>query len=66
MTVLLIHDMTTTGELHLQNALGSARAIVPHRDLIVECISIVKPSLIVSVPVLFNKVPTTSHGWMDG
>jgi long-subunit acyl-CoA synthetase (AMP-forming) len=48
--------MMISGELHLLNSTGSARAIVPHRDLIVECISIAKPTYMVSVPALLNKV----------
>lgn len=35
---------------------GSHMALVPSREQIVECISIVKPEMIVSVPALFNRV----------
>jgi len=50
------HIFGLTCELHLLNSTGSARAIVPHRDLIVECISIAQPTYMVSVPALLNKV----------
>jgi len=45
-----------SGELHVLNSTGSARAIAPSRDLILEAISVVKPSYMVSVPALMNKV----------
>lgn len=35
---------------------GSALAIISKREEIVECISIVKPTMIVSVPALFNRI----------
>lgn len=37
-------------------ATGSAMAIVPSREQILESLPIVKPTLICSVPTLFNKV----------
>lgn len=49
-----VYGMTT--ELNAMTSAGCAMAIVPHRDQIVECIDLAKPSVIVSVPVLFNKV----------
>ena len=36
--------------------LGNARAIVPNREAILECLALAKPTGIVSVPVLFNRV----------
>ena len=49
-----IYGMTT--ELHALITTGSCLAIVPHRDVILECLQIAKPTVIFSVPVLFNKV----------
>ena len=56
MMMMMVLMMLTSGELHLLNTTGSARAIVPNRDLIVESISIAKPTYMVSVPALLNKV----------
>ena len=36
--------------------IGSARAIVPTREMILECLVLAKPTAIISVPVLFNRV----------
>jgi long-chain acyl-CoA synthetase len=49
-----IYGMST--ELNALISTGSALAIVPHRDQILECLQISKPTVIFSVPVLFNKV----------
>ena len=40
----------------LSSSLGGARAIVPTREMILECLAIVKPTAIISVPALFNRV----------
>ena len=50
------HVYGQTCELFLLFSTGSAMAIVPHRDLIVDCIGIVKPEILISVPTLFNKI----------
>ncbi len=38
------------------NGTGSARAIVPTREMILECLQLSRPTCILSVPVLFNRV----------
>ena len=50
------HVFGQTTELHSFIATGSAMGIVPTRELILECIPLIKPSMICSVPVLFNRV----------
>jgi long-chain acyl-CoA synthetase len=50
------HVFGQTMELHSLFSSGSAMAIVSNRELIVESIPLVKPSMIISVPALFNKV----------
>lgn len=50
------HVYGQTNELHTQMATGSAMGIVSNREQIVESIGLVRPTLILSVPVLFNKV----------
>lgn len=43
-------------EFHFLVSTGSTLAIVPHRDQIVECLQMVRPTVIYSVPALFNKI----------
>ena len=50
------HVFGMTCELHAGLATGGTLAIIPHRDQLLECISLVKPTLLMSVPMLFNKV----------
>jgi len=50
------HIYGQSTELHSMISAGCAIAIVPNREQILECISIVKPTLMFSVPILFNKV----------
>lgn len=50
------HVFGLTSELHSLISTGSCLAIVPSREQIVECIGMVKPTIMLSVPVLFNKV----------
>jgi long-chain acyl-CoA synthetase len=50
------HVFGQTAELHSLMATGSAMAIVSNREQILESLAIVRPTLICSVPVLFNKV----------
>ena len=50
------HIYGMTCELHSLTATGSARAIVPNRDLILECLMKARPTTIMSVPALFNRV----------
>jgi long-chain acyl-CoA synthetase len=50
------HVYGQVNELHSLISTGSTLAIVPHRDQILECLQMVKPTLIYSVPVLFNKI----------
>jgi hypothetical protein len=35
---------------------GNARAIVPNREMLMECLQLAKPTCIISVPALFNRV----------
>jgi long-chain acyl-CoA synthetase len=42
--------------LHAMVSTGSRLAIVPHKDKILQCLSLAQPDIIFSVPVLFNKV----------
>ena len=51
-----VHIYGMTCELHTFTVTGSARAIVPNRDLILECLMKAKPDVIVAVPALFNRV----------
>jgi long-chain acyl-CoA synthetase len=50
------HVFGQVTELQSLLATGSALAIVGHREQILECLPLVRPTLISSVPVLFNKV----------
>lgn len=50
------HIYGQSTELHSLLSTGSTLAIVPHRDQILECLAIVKPTVIFSVPMLFNRV----------
>eukprot|EP01039_Chlorochromonas_danica_P004035 gene4035-4413_t len=50
------HVYGMTAELSYSMASGSALALVPHRDLILQCLQVVKPTIIFSVPMLFNRV----------
>lgn len=43
-------------ELHSLMAGGGTMAIAPNREALLECIGIVKPTMMASVPMLFNKV----------
>jgi len=50
------HVYGMTCEVHQLTSTGSARAIVPSREQILECLQLSKPTCIISVPVLFNRV----------
>lgn len=50
------HVYGLSTELNSLFSAGCAMGIVPSRDQILECIGMIKPDVIVSVPVLFNKV----------
>jgi len=50
------HVFGLTCELHQLTATGSARAIVPNREMLLECLGVARPTAIISVPVLFNRV----------
>ncbi len=50
------HVFGQTCELYSMMANGSGMAIVPNREAILESLPMVKPSLMCSVPTLFNKV----------
>lgn len=50
------HVFGQVNELHCLLFTGSSIAIVPHRDEILQCLMMVKPTVIFSVPVFFNKV----------
>jgi long-chain acyl-CoA synthetase len=50
------HVFGQTAELHSLLASGSALGIVSSREQILESIPIIKPTIIMSVPILFNKV----------
>ena len=50
------HVFGQTCELHCLVGTGSALGIVEKREQILECLAMIKPSLLCSVPVLFNRV----------
>jgi long-chain acyl-CoA synthetase len=50
------HVFGQTAELHSLLASGSALGIVSNREQILESIPMIKPTIIMSVPILFNKV----------
>ena len=50
------HVYGQTAELHSLIACGSAMGIVSKREEIVESIPLIKPTVIMSVPMLFNRV----------
>lgn len=50
------HVYGLTSELNSMISSGSAMAIVPHRDQLLECLQMAKPTVIFSVPVLFNRI----------
>jgi long-chain acyl-CoA synthetase len=50
------HIYGQSTELHSMISGGCALGIAPNRDQILECLSIVRPTMMFSVPVLFNKV----------
>jgi len=50
------HVFGQTAELHSLLAIGSALGIVSKREEILEAIPLIRPTVIMSVPVLFNKV----------
>lgn len=43
-------------ELNALMAAGSCMAIAPNREALLECIDLIKPTMMCSVPILFNKV----------
>lgn len=51
-------------ELHAFIAQGSALALCPNREEIVESLAIIKPTLLLSVPALLNKVRECLGGHM--
>ncbi len=50
------HVFGFTNELNTMVYSGSTMALVPRREEILECLAIVKPTVIISVPVFFHKV----------
>ena len=50
------HVFGQTAELHSLLASGSALGIVGNREQILESIPLIRPTIIMSVPILFNKV----------
>lgn len=50
------HVYGLTSELMCLSSLGSRLAIVPGREKILECMAKAKPSVILCVPILFNKI----------
>eukprot|EP01040_Poterioochromonas_malhamensis_P003295 gene3295-3513_t len=50
------HVFGQVNELHTFISTGSSLAIVPHRDQLLECIQIVKPTALFSVPIMLNKI----------
>jgi long-chain acyl-CoA synthetase len=52
------HVFGQVSELHSFVSSGSSLAIVPSRDQILECIQIIKPSCLFSVPIMLNRVST--------
>lgn len=50
------HVFGLTSELNSFFSNGSCMGIVPSREQILECLAIVKPEVILSVPILFNRV----------
>jgi long-chain acyl-CoA synthetase len=50
------HIYGQTTELHSMISGGCALAIAPSREQILECLTIVRPTMILSVPILFNKI----------
>jgi long-subunit acyl-CoA synthetase (AMP-forming) len=48
--------MSQTCELHAFVAQGSAMALCPNREEILESLAIVKPTIMLSVPALLNRV----------
>ena len=50
------HVFGQTAELHSILAIGSCMGIVSNREQILESLGMIKPTVIMSVPVLFNKV----------
>ena len=50
------HISGQTGELHAMISFGSALAIAPNRDAVLECMEIIKPTLMICVPIFFHKV----------
>jgi long-chain acyl-CoA synthetase len=50
------HVYGLTLELNTMVSAGKAMAIVPHRDQLLECLQMAKPTVILSVPILFNRI----------
>ena len=50
------HVFGQVAELHTLLASGSAMAIVPNRELLMECLQVARPTAICGVPVLFNRI----------
>ena len=50
------HVYGQTCELHSLLACGSTMGIVSHRDYILEALELIKPTLVISVPALFNRI----------
>lgn len=55
------HVFGLTCDLHSLLAHGSAVAIAPTRETILECIDIIRPTAMTSVPMLFNRVYDAVH-----
>jgi long-chain acyl-CoA synthetase len=55
------HIFGQTAELNALISTGSAVAIVPRREEILECIGLVKPTMILSVPLFINKIYDAIH-----
>eukprot|EP00595_Chromulina_sp_UTEXLB2642_P000701 CAMPEP_0196761274 /NCGR_PEP_ID=MMETSP1095-20130614/429_1 /TAXON_ID=96789 ORGANISM="Chromulina nebulosa, Strain UTEXLB2642" /NCGR_SAMPLE_ID=MMETSP1095 /ASSEMBLY_ACC=CAM_ASM_000446 /LENGTH=537 /DNA_ID=CAMNT_0042110559 /DNA_START=460 /DNA_END=2073 /DNA_ORIENTATION=+ len=50
------HVYGQVNELHSSLAVGSAMAIVPNRELLMQCLKATRPTMITAVPTLLNKI----------
>lgn len=50
------HIFGQTNELHCLMSEGATMALVPSREQLLECLHMVQPTVIASVPILFNKI----------
>ena len=50
------HIFGQTNELNTMMLAGNSMALLPHRDQLLECLDLVKPTVLVSVPALYNRI----------